>query len=153
MEILESTCKECKFCGKYKQQFSRPIVAFPETEFNSRVNMDLKEITGHEPKIWILHIVDSATRYTAAALIRTKRKEVVMEKIMSIWIAYFGAPKKMHNDCGGEFCNDVLDEMHHKLGIEISSTPSEAPFSNGIVERNNKVLYEAAMKTKEAKKT
>ena len=149
IEILESICKECKFCGKYKRQFSRPIVAFPETEFNSRVNMDLKEITGHVPKMWILHLVDSATRYTAAALIRTKRKEVVMEKIMSMWIAYFGSPKKMHNDCGGEFCNDVLDEMHHKLGIEISSTPSEAPFSNGIVERNNKVLYEAAMKTKE----
>ena len=149
MDILETTCKECTFCGKYRKQYPRPIVGFPETTFNSKVNMDLKEITGHPQKIWILHLIDSATRYTAAAVITTKKKEVVMEKIMAIWIAYFGAPKKFHNDCGGEFCNEVLEEMNHKLGIEISTTPSEAPFSNGIVERNNKVLYEATMKTKE----
>ena len=149
MDILEATCKECTFCGKYRKQYPRPIVGFPETTFNSKVNMDLKEITGLPQKTWILHLIDSATRYTAATLIKTKKKEVVMERIMAIWIAYFGAPKKFHNDCGGEFCNEVLEEMHHKLGIEISSTPSEAPFSNGIVERNNKVLYEATMKTKE----
>ena len=148
-EILEIVCKECQFCGKYRKQYPRPIVSFPETVFNNKVNMDLKEITGLPQKLWILHLVDSATRYTAAALINTKKKEVVMEKIMAIWIAYFGAPNKFHCDCGGEFCNEVLEEMNHKLGIEISTTPSEAPFSNGIVERNNKVLYEAAMKTKD----
>ena len=33
--------------------------------------------------------------------------------------------------------------MNEKIGIEISATPGESPFSNRVVERNNKVLYEA----------
>ena len=33
-----------------------------------------------------------------------------------------------------------LEEMNEKLNIETSSTPGEAPFSNGVVERNNIVL-------------
>ena len=42
--------------------------------------------------------------------------------------------------------------MNKKLGIETSATPGESPFSNGVVERNKKVLYEALMKTmKDAK--
>ena len=149
LDVLETTCKECSFCNKYKKQYPRPVVALLETEFNAKVSMDLKQITDLPTKTWILHLVDSATRYTAAALIKTKKKELVVEKIMMIWVAYFGAPRKFHSDCGGEFSNEVLEEMAHKLGCEISTTPSEAPFSNGIVERNNKVLYEAAMKTKE----
>ena len=39
--------------------------------------------------------------------------------------------------------------MDKKLGIEISTTPGESPSSNGVVERNNKVLYEALLKTME----
>ena len=39
--------------------------------------------------------------------------------------------------------------MDKKLGIEISTTPRESPSSNGEVERNNKVLYEALLKTME----
>ena len=39
--------------------------------------------------------------------------------------------------------------MNKKLGIETSTTPGELPFSNGLVDRNNKVLYEALMKITE----
>ena len=39
--------------------------------------------------------------------------------------------------------------MNEKLGTETSTTPRESPFSNGVVERNNKVLHEALMKTME----
>ena len=37
--------------------------------------------------------------------------------------------------------------MNKKLGTETSKTPGEAPYSNGIVERNHKVLFESMMKT------
>ena len=39
--------------------------------------------------------------------------------------------------------------MTEKFGIETSTTPGESPFSNGVAERNKKVLYEALMKTME----
>ena len=37
--------------------------------------------------------------------------------------------------------------MNKKLGTETSKTPGEAPYNNGIVERNHKVLFESMMKT------
>ena len=37
--------------------------------------------------------------------------------------------------------------MNEKLGIETSTTPGEAPYSNGIVKRNHRVLFESMMKT------
>ena len=42
-----------------------------------------------------------------------------------------------------------MKEMHEEFGIETSTTPGEALYSNGIVERNNAVIYESMMKTKE----
>jgi hypothetical protein len=126
----------------------KPVVGFPVAEtFNKVAYMDLKEIT--KGKLWFLHMIDGATKYTVASLIDTKKKEVVVDRIFEGWIAYFGAPRKLHSDCGGEFCNEVLREMNEKLGRETSTTPGEAPFSNGVVERNNKIIYESMMKTME----
>ena len=72
-----------------------------------------------------------------------------MCRIFQIWVAYFGAPGKFHSDYGEEFANDVFREMNEKIVTETSTTPGESPFSNGVVERNNKVLHEALMKTME----
>ena len=148
LKIVVDCCENFEFCLKFKKPFSRPVVGFPVSDkFNEYVSMDLKEIK--KGKLWILHLIDAATRYTAACLINRKKKELVVCRIFQIWVAYFGAPKKFHSDCGGEFANDVFREMNEKLGIETSTTPGESPFSNGVVERNNKVLYEAFIKTME----
>ena len=39
--------------------------------------------------------------------------------------------------------------MCEKLGIDAKTTAGESPFSNGIVERHNKIIFEAFMKTME----
>ena len=143
--LIGDCCSKCKFCQLYKKPYSRPVVGFPVSDkFNDVVCMDLKEL--EKGKLWFLHLVDAGTRYTGACLIKTK-KEVVVCRIFQIWIAYFGSPRKFHSDCGGEFCNEVMEEMSEKLGVEINTTSGEAPFSNGIVERNNRVIYESMMKT------
>ena len=145
---MEKCCRDCKFCQKYRHAKPRPVVALPKADrFNQVVAMDLKEV--QKGKLWILHMVDNATRYTAAGIINTKRKEVVLKKIFQIWLTYFGSMGKLHSDCGGEFENDVLKEMAEMFGIEISTTPGESPFSNGVVERGNAMLYETMMKTQE----
>ena len=43
--------------------------------------------------------------------------------------------------------------MNKKLAIETSTTPGESMFSNAVVERNNKVLHEALVKTMENAKS
>ena len=116
-------------------------------KFNGVICMDLKEYIHN--KIWILHIIDAATRYSAACLINTKDKNVVVSRIFQIWVGCFGAPKKIHTDNGGEFVNQVLEEMNEKLGIVTQTTPAESPFSNGVIERHHVVVYESMVKTME----
>ena len=148
LKQIEECCEKCEFCMKYKKPKPKPIVAMPKAEeFNQVVSMDLKEV--EKGKVWLLHLIDHGTRYTAAAVVKSKRANVIVQKIFQIWISYFGSPKVFHSDCGGEFANEVFREMNEKIGVETSTTPGEAPFSNGIVERGNALLYESMMKTME----
>ena len=143
---MKEICGECQLCQKHKRAPLRPVVGFPLSDrFNEVVCMDLKEFEHN--RTWILHIIDSATRYSAACIIKTKKKEVVVSRIFQVWISYLGAPKKFLTDNGGEFANQVLIEMNEKLGVETATTAGESPWSNGIVERHNATLYEAMSKT------
>ena len=78
----------CEVCQKFKSPPSRPVVGLPLADnFNQVASMDLKE--------WILHLIDTATRYSAARLIRTKHPDEIIRRVYLIWIAYFGIPKKI----------------------------------------------------------
>ena len=66
--------------------------------------MDLKE---YSKNVWFLHLIDLATQYSAAAVIRSKGKDVIAKKLCQIWIAIFGSPHKFLSDNGGEFSNEV----------------------------------------------
>ena len=72
LKMIVDCCDDCEFCLKFKEPFSRPVVSFPVSgRFNEYVNMDLNEV--EKGKVWILHLIDAATRYTAADLIRRKK--------------------------------------------------------------------------------
>ena len=106
--------------------------------------MDLKEVEHN--KTWFLHLIDSVTRYSQACLVHMKHQDEIIRQIYQIWI-YFGCPKKFLIDNGGEFANKSFIDMCAKLNIEVATTAGELPFSNGTVERHNKVLAEAMQKT------
>ena len=144
--MIEEWCDSCEICQKYKKPPLRPIVGLPLADkFNQVVCMDLKEYVHN--KYWILHLIDSATRYSAAALITTKHQDEIIRKVYLIWIGYFGYPQKFMSDNGGEFSNEKFREMNEKLNIETTTTAAESPFSNRIVERHNLILAEAMYKT------
>ena len=50
--------------------------------FNDTVAMDLK----HFKKIYILHMISHATRFSAAAIIYSKRKKVIIDNTFKHWI-------------------------------------------------------------------
>ena len=68
--------------------------------------MDFKRWSYGE-KIWLLHLVDHLTRYSASCVIRSKKKEVIVEVIFKIWISVFGNAQTFLVDNGGEFDNEV----------------------------------------------
>ena len=146
LKMIEKCCDACEVCLKYKRPPLGPIVGLPlSSVFNEVICMDLKEYVHN--RIWILHIIDSATRYSAACLVGSKKQDVIIGCVYRIWICYFGPPRKILTDNGGEFSNDSFREMNEKLNVETITTAAESPFSNGIVERHNLVLSEAMLKT------
>ena len=146
LKIIEECCDLCDVCLKFKRAPLRPVVGLPLADkFNQVVCMDLKEFVHNES--WILHLIDSATRYSAARLIYSKKQDVIVQNIYQMWFTYFGAPRKFLSDNGGEFSNDLYREMNEKMNVVTSTTAGESPFSNGIVERHNQVLAEAFQKT------
>ena len=104
----------------------RPIVGFSLAHvFNKTVAMDLKPFRN----VYIFHLIDHATRFSAGAIISTKRKEVIVYKIFKPWIALFGTPKLFLSDNGGEFNNDIFREMGEQLNINVKTIGAESPWS------------------------
>ena len=53
--------------------------------FDHLVSMDLKE--PRAGKVWILHLIDAASRYSAASLIKTKKQNAAVARIFQIWVS------------------------------------------------------------------
>ena len=107
INAIEVVTEQCDTCLKYRKAPPRPIVGLSMAhQFNEVVGMDLKEWKNDEgKKVRFLHLVDHATRYSASSLIKSKKKEVIVEELFKIWIKIFGYPEKFLADNGGEFNN------------------------------------------------
>ncbi|XP_064622512.1 uncharacterized protein LOC135484764 [Lineus longissimus] len=149
LNILEEVVNECEICSKFKRSPPRPAVRLPlATELNETVAADLHVL---ENSVWLLHIIDHFTRYSAGAIIRSKTGSVFVDKFLKHWISIFGAPKKFFSDNGGEFDNEEVKQMGENFGIEILTTAAYSPWSNGTCERHNLTLAETIGKVRRDK--
>ena len=139
LDYVDRVTDNCEVCKRFKKTPARPVVSLPlATEFNEVVAIDLKE---WKPNVYFLHLVDVATRFSLAALVRKKTPEVITEKIMTLWIGSgMGPPKKFLADNGGEFANEIFRDMCANLNIEVMNTAAYSPWQNGICERNHAVV-------------
>ena len=139
----------CETCLKFKRAPSRPIVSMPMARnFNDIVSMDLK-IWGDK---YFLVMVDLATRYCNACVIKSKSANIIIDGVMRYWIALFGSPKKILTDNGGEFNNNEFRSMAENFNMGVMCTAAESPWSNGVCERLNAVLKDNVLKILEENK-
>ena len=144
MKCVKEISRSCKVCKEYQRPGSLPVVGLPmATEFNEVVAMDIKFLNGK----MILHLIDHLTRFSAAAILSSKKPNEIVDKIFKIWICVFGPPTKFLSDNGGEFNNATIREMSERYNITVKTTAAEAPWSNGLCERHNAVLAETMLKT------
>ena len=149
LKIVDKIKNECKTCSKYGRKPPKPIVTLPRAnDFNDSVAMDLKFFGGK----MVLHIIDHFTRYSAACVIPSKHRNVIITSVLKFWITIFGTPKQFLCDMGREFNNDDYREMGEKLNTTVKSTAAESPWSNGVNERHNGILGEMVTKTMEDSK-
>ena len=146
LKLVDEVVDNCLPCITHKRRPARPAVGLPRAyDFNHQVAMDLHQL---EPKLWFMHIIDEFSRYSNAIIIRHK-DESVIKVFMKCWISLFGAPKKVFSDNGGEFIGDEFINMCDAFGITVSTTPTCAPWSNGICERHNQTLTNMLLKIKD----
>ena len=78
LDYVDRVTDNCEVCKRFKKTPARPVVSLPlATEFNEVVAIDLKE---WKPNVYFLHLVDVATRFSLAAVVRKKTPEVITEK-------------------------------------------------------------------------
>ena len=92
LKFVDEVSKECKTCQELQSVPNKPVVGFPlATEFNETVAMDLKVFkTG----IYIHHMIDHAARYSSGCIIFNKRKETIVEGILTHWVKWFWSTQK-----------------------------------------------------------
>ncbi len=137
-DAIKSVTDHCDVCIRNRKPHLRPVVGMPlATQFNETVAMDLKS---RGPDGYILHLIDHLTRYSAACLIRDKKKGTIIKGIMDNWIKIFGPPKSFLTDNGGEFVNHEFIDLAEKFNIVLKTTAAESAWSNGLCERHNAIL-------------
>ena len=134
---IKNVTDTCDICRRFKRTPSRPVVSLPlSSEFNELVAMDIKFYQG----VPLLHLIDSCTRYSVAAVLKSKQSKEVIDSIFKFWISIFGRPQKIITDNGGEFVSDDFRRMAESMGIFVTTTAAESPWSNGLCERYNQVI-------------
>ncbi|GJX52362.1 retrovirus-related pol polyprotein from transposon TNT 1-94 [Tanacetum coccineum] len=97
-------------------------------------------------KKYILFIVDDFSRFTWVKFLRSKVEApyfiIKFLKMIQVWLKVPVRCIRTYN--GTEFVNQTLREYYVKVGISHEISVSRSPQQNGVVERRNRTLIEAA---------
>ena len=98
-----------------------------------------------------LHEVDLATRFNICFPVPSKKPDDVLSVLEMVWINCAGPMSHLISDMGGEFERE-LGEFMEAHGIRQYFIAFEAPWQNGLSERNGGIWKAAARKaTREGK--
>ncbi|GJZ32587.1 retrovirus-related pol polyprotein from transposon TNT 1-94 [Tanacetum coccineum] len=97
-------------------------------------------------KKYILVIVDDYSRFTWVMFLRSKDEtlEFVIKFLKQIQVGLNKTVRYIRTDNGTEFVNQVLTQYYKSVSIFHQKSVSRTPQQNGVVERRNRTLVEAA---------
>ena len=148
MAINAASEPKCAVCSENKPPESQLPVKLADTytEFNQGVGEDLFMLAdADEHAFECLNIVDLATRFNICFPVPSKRPDDILSVLERVWIHWAGRMSYLIFDMGGEFQGE-LGEFIEAHGIRQYFTASEAPWQNGLVERNGGIWKAAARK-------
>nr|GEU58882.1 hypothetical protein [Tanacetum cinerariifolium] len=144
----EYLCPSCEQ-GKSKRA-SHPPKPVPNSKQRLHLfHLDLcspMRVASIKGKRYVLVIVDDYSRYTWVHFLRTKDKtpEVIKNFLKKIYVPLQAPVIIVRTDNGIEFKNHVLKEYFDSVGITHKTSATKTPQQNGVVERRNRTLVEAA---------
>ncbi|KAJ9535601.1 hypothetical protein OSB04_un001260 [Centaurea solstitialis] len=144
----DTLCSACEK-GKMKKS-SHP----PKMETNCHHPLDMLHMDLCGPmrveslarKKYMLVLVDEYSRYTWLEFLRAKSDaaDLIIAFIKQIQVLLGRQVKKLRSDNGTEFRNVKLQSFLEEVGISHNFSAVRTPQQNGVVERKNRTLVEAA---------
>ncbi|GJT94703.1 retrovirus-related pol polyprotein from transposon TNT 1-94 [Tanacetum coccineum] len=113
------------------------------------LHMDLcgpMRVTSVIRKKYILVIVDDYSQFTWVKFLRSKDEApdfiIKFLKMIQVWLKV--PVRRIRTDNGTKFVNQTLREYYEKVGISHETSVARSPQQNGVIERRNHTLIEAA---------
>ncbi|GJR10651.1 retrovirus-related pol polyprotein from transposon TNT 1-94 [Tanacetum coccineum] len=141
-------CSACQL-GKSKKHTHKPKTENTNLEVLNTLHMDLcgpMRVQTINGKKYILVIVDDYSRFTWVKFLRSKDETpaVVIKFLTQIQVGLKKTVRFIRTDNGTEFVNKTLYDHYENVGIFHQKTVPRTPQQNGVVERRNRTLVEAA---------
>ena len=140
---------KCSVCEKFLQT-RPPRRAAPPREFgiNEVIGMDTiwLPMVGQKRKKIALNIIDYSSHFQMIIPLKGRSPEAVWSAYRQ-WVRFFGPPKQIWADQGGEFKGSFRQRTAQE-GTRMDPSSLESPFQRGLAERHGrtfKVLLEKTM--------
>ncbi|KAJ9544634.1 hypothetical protein OSB04_024341 [Centaurea solstitialis] len=144
----EQLCSACEM-GKIKKSSHKLKVEHNTSKPLQLLHMDLcgpmrvQSINGRK---YVLVIVDDFSRYTWVNFLRSKdgASDIIISFIRNVQVRLQLPIQVIRTDNGTEFKNRKIDSFLDSVGITHTFSAARTPQQNGVVERKNRTLVEAA---------
>ncbi|GJV51365.1 retrovirus-related pol polyprotein from transposon TNT 1-94 [Tanacetum coccineum] len=141
-------CSACAM-GKSTKKPRKPKSEDTNQEKLYLLHMDLcgpMRVASVNGKKYILVIVDDYSRFTWVNFLRSKDEalDFIIKFLKMIQVRLQVTVRRIRTDNGTEFVNQTLRKYYEKIGISHETSVSRSPQQNGVVERRNRTLIEAA---------
>ncbi|GJQ95350.1 retrovirus-related pol polyprotein from transposon TNT 1-94 [Tanacetum coccineum] len=100
----------------------------------------------HKPKSDLVIVVDITPRFNGLKCLKSKDEapDFIIKFLKMIQVRFKVHVQQIRTDNGSEFVNQTLREYYENVGISHETSVSRSPQQNGVVERRNHTLIEAA---------
>ncbi|GJR26002.1 retrovirus-related pol polyprotein from transposon TNT 1-94 [Tanacetum coccineum] len=141
-------CSACAFDKSIKKPH-KPKSEDTNQEKLYLLHMDLCgpiRVASVNGKKYILVIVDDYSRFTWVKCLRSKDEApaFIINFLKMIQVRLKETVRRIRTDNGTEFVNQTLREYYEQVGISHETSVARSPQQNGVVERRNRTLIEAA---------
>ncbi|GJZ77525.1 retrovirus-related pol polyprotein from transposon TNT 1-94 [Tanacetum coccineum] len=141
-------CSACAL-GKSKKSSHQPKAEDTNQEKLYLLHMDLCGpmcVASINGKRYILVIVDDYSRFTWVRFLKTKDEApaAIIKCTKNIQVHLNATVRNVQTDNGTKFVNQTLSEFYENVGISHQTSVARIPQQNGVFERRNQTLVEAA---------
>ncbi|KAJ9548148.1 hypothetical protein OSB04_020691 [Centaurea solstitialis] len=137
------------FKGKMKRVSHKSKLEHGTEKPLQLIHMDLcgpMRVQSINGKKYVLVMVDDYSRYTWVKFLRSKDEapEIIISVLKEVQVNLQSQVQKIRSDHGTEFKNKVLGGYLESVGFKHTFAAVRTPQQNGVVERRNRTLVEAA---------